>query len=324
MKRTGLILIAATTVAFLAAAAHAEGPGRRAAAPTALPAGVTIAGVPVGGLPPAQAYAAVRAAFEVPVSLVVGERLVLVDPATLGAVGYAKRAVWAAAAARPGAKLKLQVAVRAGTLRHYIRGLAAGIDRKAVDAQLTLRSLRPSIRADHPGIRLERVALARAITAAFLAGSREPIFVSTAEVQPNVTVKTLSGPVIVIHRGHNRLELFDGERLVRTFPVATGQAVYPTPLGRFSIVVRWKNPWWYPPTNDAWAAGLKPTPPGPGNPLGTRWMGLSAPGVGIHGTNEDSSIGYSESHGCIRMHVPDSEWLFDHVEVGTPVFIVAD
>ncbi len=324
MKRLGLILVAVATAAFLAAAADAHGPAARSASPSALPAGVTIAGVPVGGLPPARAYAAVRAAFEVPVSLVAGERLVLADPATLGAVGYAKRAVWAAAAARPGSSLKVPVAVRAGTLRRYIAALSAGIDRKPVDAQVSLRNLHPFVRPDRPGLRVDRAALARAITSAFLTGSRDPIFVPTKAVAAAVTLKQASGPVIVIHRGRNKLQLYAGERLVRTFPVATGQAIYPTPLGRFAIVVRWKNPWWYPPTNDAWAAGLKPTPPGPGNPLGTRWMGLSAPGVGIHGTNEDSSIGYSESHGCIRMHVPDSEWLFDHVEVGTPVFIVAD
>jgi lipoprotein-anchoring transpeptidase ErfK/SrfK len=51
-------------------------------------------------------------------------------------------------------------------------------------------------------------------------------------------------------------------------------------------------------------------------------MGLSASGVGIHGTPDDTSIGYSASHGCIRMHIPDAEWLFNHVTVGTPVFIV--
>ena len=72
-------------------------------------------------------------------------------------------------------------------------------------------------------------------------------------------------------------------KVVRQFGVATGQAVYPTPLGTFQIVVKWKNPWWYPPASP-WAKGEKPVPPGPGNPLGTRWMGLSAPGVGIHGT----------------------------------------
>jgi lipoprotein-anchoring transpeptidase ErfK/SrfK len=52
-------------------------------------------------------------------------------------------------------------------------------------------------------------------------------------------------------------------------------------------------------------------------------MGLSASGVGIHGTPNDGSIGYSLSHGCIRMHIPDAEWLFNRVQIGTPVYIVA-
>jgi lipoprotein-anchoring transpeptidase ErfK/SrfK len=63
-------------------------------------------------------------------------------------------------------------------------------------------------------------------------------------------------------------------------------------------------------------------PPGPGNPLGTRWMGLNASAVGIHGTPSPSSIGYSASHGCIRMYVWEAEWLFERVRVGTPVVIV--
>ena len=72
----------------------------------------------------------------------------------------------------------------------------------------------------------------------------------------------------------------------------------------------------------AWAAGEKPVPPGPGNPLGTRWMGLSSPGVGLHGTPDAASVGYSASHGCIRMRIPDAEWLFVHVRVGSPVWII--
>src|SRR5207344_2549 len=96
----------------------------------------------------------------------------------------------------------------------------------------------------------------------------------------------------------------------RTFTVATGQAIYPTPLGKFDIVVKWKDPWWYPPDAE-WAKGAQPIPPGPGNPLGTRWMGLSAPGVGIHGTPDPASLGYSASHGCIRMFIPSAEWLFN-------------
>jgi lipoprotein-anchoring transpeptidase ErfK/SrfK len=52
-------------------------------------------------------------------------------------------------------------------------------------------------------------------------------------------------------------------------------------------------------------------------------MGLSAPGVGIHGTPDAASIGYSASHGCIRMRIPQAEWLFQHVSIGTTVFIVS-
>jgi L,D-transpeptidase ErfK/SrfK len=109
---------------------------------------------------------------------------------------------------------------------------------------------------------------------------------------------------------------------VRTFRVGTGRRGSRTPLGRFSIVWKAQNPWWYPP-DSPWAKDMDPIPPGPGNPLGTRWMGLSQPGVGIHGTPDAASVGYSRSHGCIRMYVRHAEWLFRRVKVGTPVVIVA-
>jgi lipoprotein-anchoring transpeptidase ErfK/SrfK len=96
---------------------------------------------------------------------------------------------------------------------------------------------------------------------------------------------------------------------------------YPTPLGSFHVRTKTRNPWWYPPNAD-WAKGAKPIPPGPGNPLGTRWMGLGG-GVGIHGTYNSGSIGSAASHGCIRMHLRSAEWLFERVGIGTPVFIVA-
>jgi lipoprotein-anchoring transpeptidase ErfK/SrfK len=97
---------------------------------------------------------------------------------------------------------------------------------------------------------------------------------------------------------------------------------HPTPIGTFRIITKQKNPVWNPP-DSAWAAGMGPIPPGPGNPLGTRWMGLNSPGIGMHGTPAPSSIGTAASHGCIRMKIPDAEDLFDRVFVGTPVQIVA-
>jgi lipoprotein-anchoring transpeptidase ErfK/SrfK len=128
--------------------------------------------------------------------------------------------------------------------------------------------------------------------------------------------------VVIIFRGSNKLALFDGPTHVRTFGIATGSSQYPTPLGSYSIATKQLNPWWIPPPDSDWAKDKKPVPPGPGNPLGTRWMGLTAPLVGIHGTPDAASIGYSASHGCIRMRVPEAEALFSQVNVGTPVLIV--
>ena len=97
---------------------------------------------------------------------------------------------------------------------------------------------------------------------------RAPVSLPAVKLVPAVTRKSF-GPIVVIHRGQNRLQLYRGMRLSQSFQVAAGQSRYPTPLGRFSIVVKWKNPWWYPPASP-WAVGEKPTPPGPGNPFGTR------------------------------------------------------
>jgi lipoprotein-anchoring transpeptidase ErfK/SrfK len=81
-----------------------------------------------------------------------------------------------------------------------------------------------------------------------------------------------------------------------------------------------KNPWWYPPDSD-WAKDAEPVPPGPSNPLGTRWMGLDREDVGIHGTPDSGSLGGFASHGCIRMYIPSAEKLYSLVDVGTPVII---
>lgn len=131
----------------------------------------------------------------------------------------------------------------------------------------------------------------------------------------------LSGQ-IVVDIGDLRLYLYNNGRLVKSYRVATGQAAYPTPTGSYSIVSMQKDPTWLPPNSD-WAKEAKPIPPGVENPLGTRWMGTSAPGIGIHGVppSEDASIGTYASHGCIRMHNWDAIDLFDRIVIGMPVVI---
>jgi peptidoglycan hydrolase-like protein with peptidoglycan-binding domain len=126
--------------------------------------------------------------------------------------------------------------------------------------------------------------------------------------------------LVVIRRADHRLYFYRHGRPTRVFTVATGSLRTPTPRGRFRIVAKYRHPWWYPP-KASWARHLKPMPPGPGNPLGTRWMGISVSGVGIHGTPDAASVGYSASHGCIRMGIRDAESLFRLVRVGTRVWI---
>jgi hypothetical protein len=127
---------------------------------------------------------------------------------------------------------------------------------------------------------------------------------------------------IVIDESSHSLTLYRVGKPALSFGVAVGQSAYPTPVGEFSIITKVVDPTWVPPDSD-WAQGALPIPPGPDNPLGTRWMGLSSPSVGIHGTNDPASIGYSVSHGCIRMSIPDVERLYEMVYVGTRVSIVA-
>ena len=325
MKRAGLVLL------FLLGLAAAGGLSAGVVAattttttttttPTTIASGVTISGVEVGAMTSDEAFAAVTASFARPLTLVVPRHRLAVDPARIGAMAAVRAAVSRALTVPADTALKLRVILsRKGTQR-YLDAVAKRFDREPVDSQLLLRNLRPVITKEQDGRSLREVRAMNAIFTALVTNTRPEVALQFNELKPSVTRGSF-GPVIVIRRGSNRLYLYKGMRFQRVFGVATGQSAYPTPLGHWRVVVKWRNPWWYPP-NSPWAKGEKPVPPGPGNPLGTRWMGLSASGVGIHGTPDDTSIGYSASHGCIRMHIPDAEWLFNHVTVGTTVFIV--
>ena len=128
------------------------------------------------------------------------------------------------------------------------------------------------------------------------------------------------GPRIFVNLDRFELVLDVPGEEPRRFPIACGQPAYPTPTGSFTIAEKVKDPSWIPP-DSAWAREAETIPPGPSNPLGTRWIGLSWGGVGIHGTNADWSIGSASSHGCLRMHIYDVETLYDMLKEGTPVTI---
>jgi lipoprotein-anchoring transpeptidase ErfK/SrfK len=267
-----------------------------------------------------QAQAALRPAFATPIRLVYGDRQWKLWPTRfLGEVTIAD-GVLQALGAQAGSAVALVPHVDAHEVRRFVQVLDKRVSTPPRDAELSgLNGLRPQFTKERAGSKVLRGLTVRRIIRALQSPRLRHIRVAVKIVEPARTVVNF-GAVVVIRRGANELRYYRGAQLLRKFGVATGQTVYPTPTGSFAIVDKQLNPWWLPPDSE-WAKGKKPIPPGPGNPLGTRWMGLSAPGVGIHGTPDDASIGYSASHGCIRMHIPDAEWLFHHVKLGTPVVI---
>lgn len=127
---------------------------------------------------------------------------------------------------------------------------------------------------------------------------------------------------IVINLPAFRLYLYENGTKIREYPIAIGSVVErETVLGTTRIINRVVNPTYYP--RNWWEReGVEPIPPGPDNPVGTRWLGLDIPHYGIHGTNDPSSIGSPASAGCIRMYNEDVEELTDLVRIGTPVHIL--
>lgn len=120
--------------------------------------------------------------------------------------------------------------------------------------------------------------------------------------------------VIVVSLEDRKLALLEGGKVVSVYPVAVGKPSTPSPMGTFTIERRVMNP--------TYSHDGRTVPPGPNNPVGTRWMGLSIRGYGIHGTNAPHSIGQAASHGCIRMGKADLEQLYSKVEVGDTVELI--
>lgn len=120
--------------------------------------------------------------------------------------------------------------------------------------------------------------------------------------------------LIIVNLKDRRLALVENGLVEAVYPVAVGKSSTPSPTGTFTIVNHVINPTYY-------HHGVV-IPPGPENPVGNRWMGLSVAGYGIHGTNAPRSIGKAASHGCIRMGRRDLERLFAQVRVGDTVEII--
>jgi lipoprotein-anchoring transpeptidase ErfK/SrfK len=314
-----LVLVAA----LVAAPARAQTPPVAPPLPGVPPriaTGVVVGVTAVGGMTEDEARAAIQAAFDERLRFSFRRRAWQVSPVALGSYPRLNDAMAAALVAPPGQRIRLDVKLHMGRIGRYVAHLDRVFGRPARDSRLLLRNLQPHITKARYGFLVRKTAMRNGIVRALVRHERAVIPLSVALLPPRLT-RTSFGPTIVIRRESRRLYLYRSTSFVRRFAIAVGMPAYPTPLGRWSVVMMERHPTWNPP-NSPWAAGLGPVPPGPANPLGTRWIGLSAPGIGIHGTPQPWTVGTRASHGCIRMYMREVEWLFERVDFGTTVFVV--
>ena len=334
-----LIVVAVLAVAG-SGTAYAAYRYDRSAASRIMP-GVTIGGVDVGGMTRDEAVRAVwlKAGVRLSAGLEVraaGESW-YVTPSRLGmhadvegAVGRAfaiadsmsmLSRVYHRLADKPvGSEIPLGYAEDQVAVTAFVQQAYEAVDESPIDAAIRLVKNQLVVRHAKPGQAIEADLAAKRILGA-LKRQAVTVDIPVEPVEPSVTAASL-GRTIVVDLSDNTLTLYGGLKIEKEFPVATAMPGYTTPVGTWKVVNKVENPTWYNPAPTTWGAGEPLViPPGPGNPLGTRALYLSAPDIRIHGTYASSSIGTHASHGCIRMYISDSEELYPLVPIGTKVII---
>jgi lipoprotein-anchoring transpeptidase ErfK/SrfK len=309
--------------------------------------GVTVNGVAVGGLTPAQARQKLSNALLKPLDRPVsvrykGRRFTLTPAKAQIAIdidGSVDRAMAASQAGNlftrtwrevRGEQLDARVEAKVSWSREAVRRIV-----RRVREKLTIEPRNASIDLEHgkvdpvtsrDGQAVEVRRLHHDIKVALLnAGPHRIARVHTKVVEPEVTTAELAKKypaIIIVNRGAFTLTFYKNLKLHKTYRIAVGQVGLETPAGLYHVQNKAVNPAWHVP-NSSWAGSLagKIIPGGtPENPLKARWMGIFD-GAGIHGTDATGSIGSAASHGCIRMLIPDVIELYDQVPVGAPVYI---
>jgi lipoprotein-anchoring transpeptidase ErfK/SrfK len=210
-------------------------------------------------------------------------------------------------------------------VKDFVNQLAEDINQDPVDASVVPDGSRLAKQAGEAGRAVEKREMTEAIhQAARSPGRDQPVQALVKTTKPEVTSKELAQAYpryTYIDRASFTLRFYRNLKLQRSYTIAVGASGYDTPVGQYTIQTKEVNPTWHVPDSE-WAGSLagQDIPPGPGNPLVARWMGIYN-GAGIHGTDDTGSLGSAASHGCIRMAVGDVIELFEKVEVGDPVYI---
>jgi hypothetical protein len=335
-------LAAGVLVLALSGAAYAAYRYDQANADRILP-GTRVAGVDLSEMTRAEAIAAVRARARLDldreiVVFVEGERFTT-TARQLGRRAWVGRAVdeamkaserlgWVERAWRRfrDDPLDVDVALSLGGdrgVKGFVRRTARAVSVDPRDASIVIgKDGGLAFRRSKPGAALDARRSERLLSEALGDGS-SIVRLSVHRVPAKINPRTM-GPTIVVHVDTNRLDLYEGFEVTHSWDVATAKPGYVTPVGEWSLYQKRENPTWHNPALDSWGAGLPAVVPGgPGNPMGTRALYITAPGlIRIHGTTSPDSIGRYASHGCIRMHNEQVEELYDLVPVGTKVIIL--
>jgi lipoprotein-anchoring transpeptidase ErfK/SrfK len=311
--------------------------------------GVSIAGVPVGGLSENAARGKLEhdllAQLNRPVVVRSGSRRWTLSArqagVTVDAANMVSQAVEASRQgsiftrtfrALSGGSVHRDVPLVVGYSHAAVRTLTAKV-RAAVNREPRDASVAPSANgieqvAGENGLMVDSAKLGARIERALTApGRARTVGVPAHVVEPKVTTAELAAQYpayIVVNRGEFKLRFYEHLKLAKTYDVAVGMEGLETPAGLHHIEWEQENPSWYVPKK-AWAGKLAGTvvPPGPSDPLKARFMSIEG-GAGIHGIDpsEYDSIGHDASHGCVRMRIPDVIALYDKSPVGTPVYII--
>jgi lipoprotein-anchoring transpeptidase ErfK/SrfK len=310
--------------------------------------GVTIGGVPVGGLSRAAARVKVQrdliGPLNRPVEVRYGQRHWTLGPRRAGVTVDANALVaQAIAASRKGSiftrtfrdlfggavdrDVKPRVGYSLAAVRALTAKVRAGVNRPPRDATVTPSASGLTRVPSQTGRAVESSLGGRVEHALTATGPARDVSVPTHVVQPAVTTSQLASKYpayIVVDRGEFKLRFYEHLKLAKTYEIAVGMEGLETPAGLHHVEWEQVDPPWYVP-NKAWAGSLAGTvvPPGPADPLKARFMSFEG-GAGIHGIDpsEYSSIGHDASHGCIRMRIPDVIALYSKSPVGTPVYII--
>ena len=319
-----LLILALAALLVLSATAFAQDT-TTAPAPVVAPAGSFVAGVDISGQDAATALATVTNAYNAPIVIRIGERVFKISNAQIAAKADIQTAVNEAVVRTAGGNTPVTTTYNETKLQKAVDRVIKMASTKGSAARWQLTRRKPLLKLGKAGNAPDRAVIvkqAKDATGIFSLRAQQDV-VPLVPVQSEATLEKL-GYVIVVSKPDRTLKLYapvkDKAKVVKEYRVAVGAPSFPTPSGLFTIVSMQTNPWWYPPTS-TWAKGSEPIPPGPSNPLGTRWMGLDREDVGIHGTPDSGSIGGYASHGCVRMLISQAEALYSRVAVGTPVVI---